>query len=431
MSAAIVGTWAGTTTVHPIGVAALATCIIAVFLLKNHRIIIPLLALFIVIPSAQRVVIASIDFSFIRILILIILARIYFKKHNRGLSFTRADTYILLWMIWGIFSYGVLQGGFSGFVTRTGFMIEAVGAYYIGRVYIRTPEALKDIVIFIAKLSVPIMILFLVERSTGRNMFSVFGGVYEFTLIRDGRLRCQGPFSHPIMAGVFWASMLPWLVPLWYENIIARWKILLFAFSITVIVLNTASSTPVMAIIFGVIGFSLFKKRNLMPAIRWGILISLPILHLIMDKPVWHILARANIVGSSTGWHRYFLIDMFVEHVNEWWLFGTTATAHWGKGLGDITNQYVLEGVRGGMLGMVFFIMILVSVFSMLGKKIKIEKDKKLVFVYWSAGVVLFIHSMNFLAVSYFGQVVSAFFLFAGITVSLVSNKQKVIPVSN
>ena len=418
-----ISSWAGTTTVHPIGVAALVACIIAVFFLKKHRIIIPLLALIIVIPSAQRVVIASIDFSFLRILILIILARIFFKKHNRGLSFTRADTYVLLWMIWGIFSYGVLYDGFSGFVSRTGFMIEAVGAYYIGRVYIRTPESFNDIVIFIAKLSVPIMIFFLVERSTGRNMFSVFGGVHEFTLIRDGRLRCQGPFSHPIMAGVFWASMLPWLVPLWYENIIARWKILLFAVSITVIVLNTASSTPVMAIIFGVIGFSLFKKRNLTPTIRWGILISLPFLHLIMEKPVWHILARVNVVGGSTGWHRYFLIDMFVEHVSEWWLFGTTATAHWGRGLGDITNQYVLEGVRGGLLGFILFIMILVSVFSLIGKKIKTENHRQLIFFYWVSGVVLFMHSMNFLAASYFGQVVSAFFLFLGITVSLASSK--------
>ena len=424
MSAEITS-WAGTTTVHPIGLAALATGVIAVFLLKKYRTILPLLALIIVIPSAQRVVVASIDFSFIRILVLFILAKIYLKKDNRGLIFTRADTYIVLWMIWGIFAYGALQNSFSGIVTRAGYMVEAVGAYYIGRVYVRTPEELKNIVIFVAKLSIPIAIFFLIERTTGRNMFSVFGGVHEYTLVREGRLRCQGPFSHPIMAGVFWASMLPWLVPLWYEKVISRWKILLFASSITLIVLNTASSTPVMAIIFGVIGVYLFKKRNFMPAIRWGILISLPILHLIMDKPVWHLLARVNVIGGSTGWHRYHLIDKFIENAGEWWLFGTTSTAHWGMGLGDVTNQYVLEGVRGGLLGIIFFSMMLISIFSMIGKRIKIEKNNGLVYFYWIAGVVLFMHSMNFLAASYFGQVVSALFLFIGITVSLVSNRKR------
>ena len=108
-------------------------------------------------------------------------------------------------------------------------MIEAVGAYYIGRTYIKNRYDFQRMVIVLGWISIIVAFLFLIERASGRNMFSIFGGVPEITLIRDGRLRCQGPFSHPIMAGVFWASILPWYVAFWFNKTIPRWKIMVFS----------------------------------------------------------------------------------------------------------------------------------------------------------------------------------------------------------
>jgi hypothetical protein len=406
---------------HPVGVTTLLICIIVVIFSSRRWALLSVFAMFVLIPSAQRIVIFTLDFNFIRILILIALFKAISKKEFKSISKQSTDTFILLWMICGVIAFGLLYGSFSAVVTRAGYMIEAVGAYYLGRIYIQDKEDLSRYLIILGYLSIPIMVIFLVERSSGMNLFSNLGGVPEYTLIRDGRLRCQGPFPHPIMAGVFWGSILPWFRYLWINNTVGKTKLLLFIVCITIIVINTASSTPVMSIVLGIIGLMIYPYRRHMAAIRRSVYFTLFILHLVMEKPVWHLLARIDLAGGSTGWHRYHLINEFFNHFTEWFLVGTKSTAHWGWGLGDVTNQYVLEAVRGGFLGFILYIFMIVSVFKLIGKALR-NSEGEHTWLLWSSGVVLFVHCMNYLAVSYFGQVVSAFFLFLGAMVSISSN---------
>jgi len=412
------GEWANQTVVHPFGLAILIICIIIMLRQSRKNVIFPLVFLILAIPSAQRIVIATLDFSFLRILILMTVARIFLRGEGRDIKMEKPDITILMWMFWGIFAYGILKGGLSGVITRTGFMVDAVGAYYIGRVYVRTTDDIRRITLFIGLLALPMVVFFLVERATGKNFLSMFGGVPEITKIRGGRLRCQGPFSHPILAGVFWASILPWMSALWYGAVGNKKIIAVYILSIGIIVANTASSTPVMAVLFSLLGISMFGIRKKMPLIRKRGLIMLLVLHVSMDAPVWHLISRIDLSGGSTGWHRYNLIQQAINHVGEWWLFGGHSTAHWGWGLQDITNQYLLDGVRGGLLEMILFIFFIVRVFSILGKGMDRATSKEELWILWASGVMLFVHSMNFLAVSYFGQMQNAFFLFMGAIVS-------------
>jgi len=43
--------------------------------------------------------------------------------------------------------------------------------------------------------------------------------------------------------------------------------------------------------------------------------------------------------------------------------------------------------------------------------------------VFWCAGIALLAHMLSFLSVSYFGQMVASFFLFAGITAGISFGK--------
>ena len=45
-------------------------------------------------------------------------------------------------------------------------------------------------------------------------------------------------------------------------------------------------------------------------------------MHVLMKQPVWHLLSRVDVAGGSTGWHRYHLVDKFIENWREWWLLG-------------------------------------------------------------------------------------------------------------
>jgi hypothetical protein len=72
-----------------------------------------------------------------------------------------------------------------------------------------------------------------------------------------------------------------------------------------------------------------------------------------------------------------------VAHFNEWWLLGTDYTAHWmPTGLdinpdsADITNQFIAEGVQGGLLTMALFIVLLVQAFRTLGKGLVLMEDQ-------------------------------------------------------
>ncbi|WP_169546202.1 hypothetical protein [Sneathiella aquimaris] len=411
--------WANQTTAHPVGLGLMAVCAGATLVVRREYAIFPLLIMIMAIPSAQRIVVATIDFSFIRILVMAALFRAFMRKEQLGLTRQTPDIAIIFWMVWGIFSYGLLFGTVSAFITRTGFMLDAVGSYYLGRIYVRNVLDLKRVMVFLGIASIPMFMFFSIERATGQNLFSIFGGVPKYTLIRDGRLRCQGPFSHPIMAGVFWAVLLPWLGSFWITKQIPKILLITFAVCFLGIVLNSASSTPVMSVVFVVIGMGFYLFRGYLTQIRWLAFFTLIALHMVMQKPVWHLISRIDITGGSTGWHRYYLIDRSIAHFHEWWLFGVQSTAHWGRGLQDVTNQFILEGVRSGAFGLILFCVFVYTLFKLYGRSIKAARQKSDRWIMWGAGVILFVHCMNFLAVSYFGQMQNAFYLLLGASVSI------------
>jgi hypothetical protein len=197
--------------------------------------------------------------------------------------------------------------------------------------------------------------------------------------------------------------------------------------SMAVIVL-CASSTPAVAVLVGCIAAAFFLLRRYMRIVRWLALFLALALHLSMKAPVWHLISRIDISGGSTGWHRFHLIDQAIKRFDEWGLFGTPSTAHWGWGLGDVTNQFVLEGVTGGMLTLVLFIVLIALAFGECGRAWRrAVGDSWKVASAWALGVALTMHVANFLAVSYFGQITMVWYLELAMIASL-SARRRVIP---
>lgn len=175
----------------------------------------------------------------------------------------------------------------------------------------------------------------------------------------------------------------------------------------------------------------MWPLRHWMRFIVLGLALSLVGLHFVMNAPVWHLISRIDLVGGSTGWHRYYLIDQALRHFDEWWLLGTTSTAHWGWGLFDVTNQYVLEGVSGGILTLALFLSTLAVAYISVGRIWRsVQRDRAKVALGWALGVSLFVHTMVFLAVSYFGQIVMIWYLLLAVIGSLTPARAvKTVPV--
>jgi hypothetical protein len=259
----------------------------------------------------------------------------------------------------------------------------------------------------LALICVPLAIAMLVELITGRNAFAVFGGVPEITIVRDDRLRCQGAFAHPILAGTFGASLFPLFLALWWQT--GKAKSLAFAGSVAaaVIMLTSSSSGPILTCAAGVLGLLMWFFRRHMRLIQWGLAFMVIALHLAMKAPVWALMIRVNVFDASTAYHRYFLFDQFIRRFGEWMLLGTQTTANWGYYLFDITNQYVVIGVEGGLLTLALFLAIIALGFEGVGRACQLSQNPKATKIgIWALGASLLAHVVSFMGVSYFDQII-------------------------
>jgi hypothetical protein len=176
------------------------------------------------------------------------------------------------------------------------------------------------------------------------------------------------------------------------------------------IIVACASSTPLLGLAIGLLAAFTFPIRRHLAWVRWGIAGILLALHLVMEKPVWHLFARVNVFGGSTGWHRYNLLDQFIRRFDEWWLVGTDYTGHWGYHLVDVTNVYVAQGIRAGFLNLVLYIAMLTVAFRRVGIVSRSASSRAQLAYSWGLGIALFSNCVVQTAVSFFGEILFALY---------------------
>jgi hypothetical protein len=219
--------------VHPAGLIALVALLLYAIRISKERALIPFFIFLIIIPAAQRIHVLNLDFTFIRVFVYVLVLKAIVDGSLSNLRTAQADLFILVWGLWGVTVHGLLVGSMSGSVGRAGYVTEVLGAYLLGR----SPRTLESVFELQMLLSDGVDCAFvLYESVTGQNVFHILACA-RIHSIRDGRLRCQGPFSHPILAGVFWATMFP----LFFHKSSDRWrKSTFFAFGAALIVFPTS-----------------------------------------------------------------------------------------------------------------------------------------------------------------------------------------------
>lgn len=401
--------WANQTQLHPLGIMALVLIGILTMALPRRYAALPIIVMACLIPSGQRIVLLGTDWTFVRIIVMVGGLRVLQRGEAKNLRLLRIDGYVIGLSLLILVASTIRTLSFDYLIRFVGVSIDHVGTYLLFRCWIRKWQDLDIVVRCLAALTVPIAVAFAYENATSRNIFSVFGGVPEHTLERFGKLRSQGPFSHPILAGCFWASLLPLFVAQFYQRRDgASWiwgSVGLGGASIIIVL--AASSTPFVGVMAAAIGMAFYPLRAKMRIVRWAIVLALIGLQLVMNNPIWHLISRIDLVGGSTGWHRYFLIDNAVRHFFEWFLIGTNSTVHWGHGMQDITNEYLAQGMRGGFGATCLLIAVLVQGYKSVGRLWRVNRrDPGRLMLAWALGACLFAHTVQFIAVSYFGQII-------------------------
>jgi hypothetical protein len=399
------------TVFNPAVVVILILAGVLMCILPQKKVVVPFLLASILIPGDQILVVAGLHFPLLRLLILVGMIRIFIIKGRGDWSvfsggLNRVDKLMILLSVTSAVAGVLLFQNTQAFIFQVGELYSAFGAYFLIRCLIRDQEDVVRVIRVVALIVVVLSGVMVFERLRGWNPYALLGGAkaayFATDLDRDGRIRATGSFGTPILAGVFGAVSLPLFIGLWLSDRKQRAVAFLGMFGATVMTVASNSSTPVMGYLAGLVGICLWPIRGLTRVIRWGIVITLVSLHLVMKAPVWHLITRLDISGSS--YHRYALIDQTIRHFSEWWLIGTASNANWGWDMWDLCNQYVAHAVNSGLLGLVLFIAIIVYGFKYVGNARKAATDRKQALFFWALGSALLAHIISFFGIAYWDQ---------------------------
>lgn len=389
----------------------------------------------------QPIMISVFHFSMLRIIIFFGWLRIILRGEIVRLELKTIDKAFILWVMSSFFIYWIRSQSMEAVVNRLGFAYDAFGLYFLFRFLLADDKdqfKFTSIFRFIAIAIAPLAIIMLTEKFTGQNIFAALGGVPMFSEIRLGIVRCQGPFLHPILAGTFGAVLVPTLLTLWWQDGKNKMIAIVGLFSATTIVVCSRSSGPLIVYLAGILGMAMWIFRKHMRLARWLIMLTLVALHFYMKAPVYYISAHiANFLGG-TGWYRAYLIEQAIAHFNEWWLLGTDYTAHWMPFFAlendpnniDVTNHFIAQGIQGGLLTLIIFVIMLVFCYKEIGYKIRTVVTQPLSsqIIIWSLGAALFAHIAAFFSVYYFDQIRVIWYLLLALIATIAIKSKELIP---
>jgi hypothetical protein len=399
------------TDITALSLAVIALAAILLLLVPRRFVCVPFLVAVVIVPMDQQVTIASVSMTTARLLIPIALLRLAATQGSKEFRFSRMDLIMIAYVISNSVAFVILWGGTSStIVNRCGFALNYLGAYWVLRLSLRSIEDIERCVKSVILVFALIGAGMIAEQATGKNVFSVFGGIPLESGKRENKIRAQGPFLHPLTAGTIGATLLPLAFGLWWGKRVGparRANNRVFAFGGMAAALAMAgasrSSSAPLTLAAGMAALTLWPWRRSLNVFRWGACALLITLHMVMKAPVWALLSRIDLTGSSSGFHRFMLVDQFIRRFSEWWLIGIRGTEHWGSDMWDTINSFVAAGTGGGLMTLCCYMGIYVIGFRLAGPVWR-RSDKINARWAWILGCTLFAHIISVFGISYFDQ---------------------------
>jgi hypothetical protein len=408
------GGGASETMLHPLVAVSLLVAVMLILALPRNKVIIPFLFTFFTVPIAQVVVLGGLHFTVSRILIIAGLIR----RAASGASssedkypggFNALDKVVVLWAVSALIVICLQWMNVQVLIKNLGDFLDALGGYLVVRFFIPDLQAVRRAVKVLAAICIVQGAFMLNEQIMHQNLFGYLGGWSVHVTIRDGHIRSQGVLGN-INEGVFGGALIPLFLWLWAGGK-SRVTAILGIAGAGLMVITSDASTSILAVGGSILGLCFWPLRRRMRWVRWGLALTLVGLHMVMHGPVWGLIARIDLTGSSSGQHRAYLIDNCIRHFSDWWLLGTKHYNEWGYFMFDLCNQFVAVAVTGGLITLVFFIMMYSRSFSAIGTSRKlVEGDRKKEWLIWCVGCTLFAHVVSSFGINYMALLQMALF---------------------
>jgi len=432
------GGGADQTILHPAVLVLLLLATILFFALPRKYAVAPLIVGIFLVPQGQQFLAGGVHLFVSRLLVLGAFVRAMTSRAPNQKSlyaggWMTIDTACVSYMV--IVAVATVMQFMSApaIINQVGYLWDCVLGYLTLRMLIRDERDAMLAIKCLAGLTVIFTVTMFIEQSKMMNVFGLLGGVQPVPEVRDGKTRAQGVFQHALTAGAFGATAIPLFLLMWKKRS-ARWLSVLGMVGGTLMVMATQTSTSLMTEAAAIVAICMWPFRKKMKNVRMGIVGVIIALSLVMKAPVWFLIARIDLTGSSSSYHRAELIDQFVNHFSSWWLMGTTAAASWGLDMWDAQNMYVSIGEAGGLAALVFYILVISRSFGRVGNARKRAKTKQQEWMFWLLGCALFAHVVAFFGVNYFDQVRMTWFLLISIicavTVPMLERRPRTAPAN-
>ena len=387
-------------------------------------------------PVYLVVQVGSLDISAGRIVVTVLLLRCLLNPGIRAkFQWCSLDSWVTCFML-VILSIAVTAWKIPIAKTlenEAGRIVDSYFAYMTARLCLTDQNAMRTTIKWIAAALIPLAVLGAVESYTGwapyyqLRRYCPWASITTPTLnIRSGFYRAVGPFSHPILFGAAFVMFLP--VVYWLRHESRRWRLRSRAIIIMLIIgaMSSMSSGPVMMLIFTVFFLWLERHKNYVKPLLVLLATMLVLAEIGSNRTIWHVVASyADPIGGS-GWHRAKLLDVAIERFGEWWFVGyRRQDPGWGAAVGmtwtDITNHYLVVGVKYGILGIIMLVGVLIVSVKNLIRMHKAAAPKVSKSWHWSLGTILMALIISFNAFTLFGQANTLFYCLLGFIGSTIA----------
>ncbi|MHA7820217.1 MAG: O-antigen ligase family protein [Erythrobacter sp.] len=416
--------------------------------LTGFALIMPAVILFYaaLMPSEVRFEISGQVFYPPRIAAIALFPAIIWRLVGRQLEFTIWDGLVFLSAFWMILSFMVIYGPEVGVLRGGALGFDVAVPYLIGRLCFREANDLRRFLIYaspgllLAGSSMLLEVVF-AQPIVRPAAAAIFGQLpfYENGVAvgsrgvmieeRLGMLRASGPFSHPILAGVFLASFLP----LFFLSGIRGWPKKSGTLA-AVFAIFSVSSTAFLALLMGVVMVVMDWVQRAINFVQWKMMIiviggAMLAIEIVSKNGIIPIITRYTLNGGSAQYRRFI------------WEFGTqSVAAHpwFGIGFNDyerpdwmlspsVDNHWLLVAMRFGAFPAfaLFGVMIAGVVLLSVSSTKRNEIDRRM---YVGLAIALFTVGILGFSVALFSGLQSWFYLLMAIAISLGTSQVGMAP---
>jgi hypothetical protein len=288
------------------------------------------------------------------------------------------DICIVLIGLWGPVSWGVLHGATAAIESGGIHIVETLGAYFLGRCFIRSPEAFRRMATLLFWIVICLVPFLIHEILTGRSMFLEFIGRLGSTYsdadagTRLGLRRAQGPFQHPILLGVFCGAVvsLAYYVVSHGRRLMAR---ALRMFAVMFAAFCSLSSGPLagIAVQLVVIGWDgVFRRyRNRWWGLGGLVVLNYTVVDLLSNRTPLTVMmyyltfdprtAYARLLQFEWGWKDVMAHPVFGNVLGEWvrpeWMHSSSIDMFW-------LQRAMAHGMPMGALYLLAFFLVFFAV---------------------------------------------------------------------